>query len=191
MPSPTRIIAGARRGAHLATPEGLHTRPTLGRVREALFNIIAPRVTGARVADLFAGAGTLGLEALSRGAASCVFVENDAAALRALRANVARLRYEAAAAVRAETAEDFLASYRGTEAAQGFDLILLDPPYGAGMVEAVLMHERWKELAAPNALIVVQTEAGLALPEHLGCFRTTRAETYGRTTLHFLVADSG
>ncbi len=124
-----RIIAGQWRGRKLAAPAGETTRPTSDRTRETLFSMLISRLgnfEGLAVADLFAGSGALGLEALSRGAASCLFVEQDAAAIRALRANIAALRAADICDVRA-----------GSVLALGpaktpLDLILLDPPYGSG-----------------------------------------------------------
>lgn len=128
-----RIIAGEWRGRKLQAPAGDTTRPTADRTRETLFSMLVSRIgdfEGLAVADLFAGSGALGLEALSRGAASCVFVEQDAAALRALRANIANLRAAPQCDVRA-------ASVLALGPAKApLDLILLDPPYksGAGAV---------------------------------------------------------
>jgi 16S rRNA (guanine966-N2)-methyltransferase len=124
-----RIVAGQWRGRNLVAPEGQATRPTADRARETLFSMLVSRIgsfDGLAVADLFAGSGALGLEALSRGAVSCVFVESDAAAIRALRANIANLRAQAQCDVRA-------GSVLALEPAKApLDLILLDPPYGTG-----------------------------------------------------------
>jgi 16S rRNA (guanine966-N2)-methyltransferase len=128
-----RIIAGQWRGRQLVAPPGDATRPTADRTREALFSMLASRVgsfEGLRVADLFAGTGALGLEALSRGAAHCTFVEQDRAALDALRANVAKLG--ATADVRAQSVAAL-----GPVAAP-YDLLLFDPPYGSGGAGALI-----------------------------------------------------
>ena len=123
-----RIIAGRWRGRPLAAPKGDATRPTADRTREALFSMLASRLgsfEGLAVADLFAGSGALGLEALSRGAASCLFIEQDKAALDALRANVAKLGAENAD-IRAQSVLAL------GPARSALDLILMDPPYGTG-----------------------------------------------------------
>ena len=124
-----RIVAGEWRRRLLQAPPGEATRPTADRTRETLFAMLTSRLgdfAGLRVADLFAGSGALGLEALSRGAASCLFAEHDPAAIRALRANIANLRAQQACDVRA-------VSVMGLgPASQPYDLILLDPPYGSG-----------------------------------------------------------
>jgi 16S rRNA (guanine966-N2)-methyltransferase len=127
-----RIIAGKWRGRRLAAPAGDATRPTADRAREALFSMLASRLgtfEGLRVADLFAGSGALGLEALSRGAAHCTFVETDRAAIEAIRANLASLG--ASGEVLPRSAEH--AALAGT-----VDLAFLDPPYGSGLAPAVL-----------------------------------------------------
>lgn len=128
-----RIIAGQWRGRKLNAPEGDTTRPTADRTRETLFSMLASRLgsfEGLAVADLFAGSGALGLEALSRGAASCIFVEQDPPAIRALRGNIANLRAQTQCDVRAASV---LALGPGKAV---LDLVLLDPPYrsGAGAV---------------------------------------------------------
>ena len=118
-----RIIAGAAKGRRLVGPAGLDTRPLTGRAREALFSSLGPAVAGAAVLDLYAGSGSLGLEALSRGAASVVFVERDRRALEALRLN--KLAVDLGGEVRHGDVERYLASCRDQ-----FDLVFLDPPYG-------------------------------------------------------------
>ena len=124
-----RIIAGEWRGRKMQAPAGDTTRPTADRTRETLFSMLVSRIgdfDGLAVADLFAGSGALGLEALSRGAASCIFVEQDAAALRALRANIAALRAAPQCDVRASSVLAL------GPAKAPLDLVLLDPPYNSG-----------------------------------------------------------
>ncbi len=124
-----RIIAGQWRGRKLTVPPGEATRPTADRTRETLFSMLVSRIgsfDGLRFADLFAGSGALGLEALSRGADSCLFAEMDAAALRALRANIAHLQAPAQCDVRAGSVMAL------GPVKQPFDVVLLDPPYGSG-----------------------------------------------------------
>lgn len=124
-----RIIAGQWRGRPLAAPQGDTTRPTADRTRETLFSMLVSRLgsfEGLSVADLFAGSGALGLEALSRGAASAIFVEQDAPAIRALRQNIAAFRAQGECDVRASSVMAL------GPAKAPLDLILLDPPYGSG-----------------------------------------------------------
>jgi 16S rRNA (guanine966-N2)-methyltransferase len=120
------VIAGEWRGRRLQAPAGAATRPTADRVREALFSILGDRVAGARVLDLFAGSGALGIEALSRGAAEATFVDSAPAAIRAVRANLDLVG--AQAEVRRADARRFLGS--ASAAARQYDLVFLDPPYG-------------------------------------------------------------
>ena len=126
-----RIIAGLWRGRALLAPAGDATRPTSDRTREALFSMLTSRLgsfEGLKVADICAGTGALGLEALSRGAAHCTFVERDRAAIDALRANIAKLGAEAE--VRPIAAESFSGG--------AYDLVLIDPPYGSGLAQKIL-----------------------------------------------------
>jgi 16S rRNA (guanine966-N2)-methyltransferase len=147
-----RIIAGEWRGRAIAAPPGDATRPTSDRAREALFSMLASRLgsfDGLRVADLFAGTGALGLEALSRGAAYCSFVEQDRAAVETLRGNVAKLGAGARADVRAQSALHPLSG--------PFDLLLIDPPYASGLGAEALA--AWRGALAPGAWVSVETGA--------------------------------
>ena len=170
-----RIIAGERRGATIAAPPGLSTRPTGDRVREAAFNLIGP-VDGASVLDLYAGSGALGLEALSRGATSATFVESDRRACRVIAENLAKLRFTGA---RVSCAD---AIWALRQESRTYDLVLVDPPY-----------ERWAELEpklgellgrvlAEDGLLVVETGSRTqpALPLAL---RTSRRYGSARLTL--------
>lgn len=147
-----RIIAGTWRGRPLAAPKGAATRPTADRTREALFSMLASRLgsfEGLRVADLFAGTGALGFEALSRGAAACSFVEQDRAALDALRANATVL------GVKPDIRAQSVAALGPV--AEPYDLLLFDPPYGTGGAGALI--ERLTRLgwATPAAWASVET----------------------------------
>jgi 16S rRNA (guanine966-N2)-methyltransferase len=156
-----RIIAGQWRGRPLAAPPGDATRPTSDRAREGLFSMLASRLgsfEGLEVADLFAGTGALGLEALSRGAAHCTFVETDRAALDALKANIARLGAGSQSDVRAQPAE--------RAALPRCDLILIDPPYGTGLAQAALADAA--AALAPGGWLSVELHGeNLALPPGL------------------------
>ncbi len=147
-----RIIAGQWRGRAIEAPPGTATRPTSDRTREALFSMLASRLgtfEELRVADLFAGTGALGLEALSRGAAHCTFVEHDRKAIEALRRNVAKLGAGDRADVRAQSA---LFGLPGP-----FDLVLIDPPYASGLGPQALA--ALGDAALPGAWISVETGA--------------------------------
>ncbi|MEO1046790.1 MAG: 16S rRNA (guanine(966)-N(2))-methyltransferase RsmD [Pseudomonadota bacterium] len=130
-----RIIAGEWRGRKLVAPKGEATRPTADRTRETLFSMLTSRLgsfEGLQIADLFAGSGALGLEALSRGAEHCLFVEKDRAALDALRTNIAALDARAKARIEAQSVMHL------REASEPLDLLLLDPPYSTGAGEVAL-----------------------------------------------------
>lgn len=152
-----RIIAGEWRRRLLQAPPGDATRPTADRTRETLFAMLTSRLgsfEGLRVADLFAGSGALGLEALSRGAASCLFAENDAPAIRALRANIAALRAQQACDVRAVSVMSL------GPASQPCDLILLDPPYGSGAGAVALDRLRRLGWIGEGSWVALETAHG-------------------------------
>ena len=173
-----RIIAGERRGARIAAPKGDTTRPTGDRVREAAYNLIGP-VDDAAVLDLFAGSGAMGLEALSRGARRCVFVESDRAACAVIRANLEKLRF-AGALVLQKDAFQALREERG--AGRSYDLVLVDPPYGTWPDLEPRLADALPEALAPEGLLVVETAARVepALPLELV---TTRRYGSARITL--------
>src|SRR5262245_36867328 len=132
-----RVIGGHDRGRRLRAPRGLRTRPTADRVRETLFDVLGPAVAGARVLDLFAGTGAVGIEALSRGAARVVLVERDPSALRALRANLAALGASRGAA--RVMAGDVLHALPEIGAQEGaFDFVFVDPPYATTLAARTL-----------------------------------------------------
>ena len=148
-----RIIAGAWRGRPLEAPPGQGTRPTADRVRETLFSMLASRLgtfEGLRIADLFAGSGALGLEALSRGAAFAAFVENDSAAAAVIRRNVERL-------CAGERTRMFGGSALALPASEPFDLIFADPPYAGGSGSAVVEAVRYSGWLAPGGWMSVET----------------------------------
>ena len=169
-PGRVRIIGGTLRGSKLEVPDAPGLRPTPDRVRETLFNWLLPVIAGARCLDLFAGTGALGIEALSRGAASVDFVETDARLADLLRANLTRLK-QSARVVRSD-AQRFLAETEGC-----YDLAFLDPPFGAGLwtltAQALEAHGRLHA----DAWIYVESPAAEppALPAHWAQHRESRA----------------
>lgn len=175
----TRVIAGVAGGRRLHTPPGRDTRPTADRVREALFSSLGD-VTGAKVLDLFAGSGALGLEALSRGAAAATFVEQAAPALTALRRNIAELGLGGTAVVPADVAT-YLA--KPTVPQQVYDIVFADPPYALD-VDAVLTLLP-AHMAAGATLIVERGSRG-ATPSWPAAFTPQRSRRYGETTLWYL-----
>jgi 16S rRNA (guanine966-N2)-methyltransferase len=158
-----RVVAGRWGGRRLTAPAGTATRPTADRVREALFSVLGP-LDGARVLDLFAGSGALGLEALSRGAAHATFVDSAPAAVRAVRANLAALAVPPDLAdVRRADARSFLRAAR--DADREYDLVFLDPPYGLAARFGAELTAALQAVLAPHARVVSESDrrAPLAL----------------------------
>ncbi len=171
-----RVIAGRYGGRRLTAPPGAATRPTSDRVREALFSILGARVEGARVLDLFAGSGALGIEALSRGAAEATFVDRAPAAIRALRANLEALGIDAEV-VRA----DALAALRAARAAaRQYDLVFLDPPYRHAARLAPALTEAIDGLVAPGGSVVSESDRRVPMALDL---QLTDERRYGDTLI--------
>ena len=178
-----RVIAGQWRGRPLVAPKGDATRPTADRTREALFSILVSRIGSfedLRVADLFAGSGALGLEALSRGAASCLFVEQDKAALDALRTNIAKLggAKEIGADVRAQSVLAL-----GVAPAP-LDLILMDPPYGTGAGFVALDKLARLGWVGPASWISIETQRNE--PVEIDGFTVDADKIYGKARVTLL-----
>jgi 16S rRNA (guanine966-N2)-methyltransferase len=176
-----RIIAGEWRGRMLRAPAGDTTRPTADRTRETLFNMLVSRIgsfEGLLVADLFAGSGALGLEALSRGASEAIFVEQDHAALRALRANIAAFRAQQRCDVRA------LSVMGLGPAKKQPDLIMLDPPYGTNAGSVALDKLNRLGWIVPGAWISVETGRDQEL--EIKGFRVDATRDSGKARLHLL-----
>ncbi|MBN8815026.1 MAG: 16S rRNA (guanine(966)-N(2))-methyltransferase RsmD [Sphingomonas sp.] len=174
-----RIIAGQWRGRAIVAPKGDATRPTADRTREALFSMLVSRIgsfDGLAVGDLFAGSGALGLEALSRGAASCLFVEQDKAALDALRANVAKLG--AKADVRAQSVMAL------GPATAPLDVIMMDPPYGTGAGAVAL--DRLARLGWVGPATWVSIESQRNEPVEVAGFVADADKIYGKARVTLL-----
>lgn len=172
-----RVAGGRLRGAGLVYPRsGL--RPSKAVTRQAIFNVLGTQVRGARVLELFAGAGALGIEALSRGAASCLFVERNAAVLRFLRRNTASL---AGAEVKAGDVRRAVAGLKGQE----FDLILADPPYDRGLVQQTLELVKKHSLLADEGMIVIE-HSRAELPQVGIDWELVREGRYGDSRVSFL-----
>ena len=183
-----RIIAGSARGLRLRVPRGARVRPTSGRVRTSLFSILGATVQDARVVDLFAGSGALGIEALSRGAAFCCFVETARPALCALEENLARARLAARAEV---LAADVFTSLPALEERRPLDLAFVDPPYdllrrSPGRLLALVEELAERAVLAPGGIVVVQHASTVALPAAVGPLRASDSRRYAATTMTFL-----
>ncbi len=176
-----RIVAGEWRGRKLVAPAGDATRPTADRTRETLFSMLVSRLgsfEGLSVADLFAGSGALGLEALSRGAASCLFVEQDPAALRALRVNIAALHAQSQSEVRASSVLAL------GPAKAPLDLLLLDPPYAGGAGEVAL--DRLVRLGWIGPASWVSLETGAAETPQIKALEIVAERRVGKARLSLL-----
>lgn len=157
-PGMVRIVAGSRRGRRLKVPSG-NVRPTGERVREAIFDALGP-ITGLTVLDLFAGTGAMGLEAISRGAVECVFVESDPAVAATLRANIASLEMDPHSTVIVAGYAD--AGRRLADAGRSFDLLFVDPPYRMLPEVEAMLRPLLPRLAAEDGLVVI--EGSKAIP---------------------------
>lgn len=169
-----RVITGTARGTKLKTPEGMLTRPTTDRVKEALFNIIQFDIAG-DVLDLFAGTGQLGIEALSRGAAECLFVDSAKDSVRLVQENLRRCGL--AARVLQCDALGILKS------GEKFDLIFLDPPYGSGLEAKAIETVKEFDILSRGGIMVVETRPETALPVLPPEYGTTKTYRYGKIKL--------
>ncbi len=179
-----RVLAGALKGQRLSTPKGRTTRPTADQVRIACLDTLMPYLADGPFLDLFAGAGGVGIEALSRGAPSAVFVEQNAQALRALRDNVERLGL----AARARVLRDDAARAVDALAAAGtrFAVVFADPPYDSARATPTVSALARGECLQPGAIVVVQHATKVPLTADTGVLAPWKARRFGETTLTFL-----
>ena len=183
-----RVIAGSAGGIQLEVPER-GVRPTMDRVKAAIFSSLADKVIGARVLDLFAGSGGLGIEALSRGAASVSFVDDDRNAINAIERNLKKAKVEAK--TRQQDAFEFLCK---ADSLGPFDIIFADPPYeqmqsGEFFTDKLLHNETLAELLAPDGIFVLEKRPGEILPES-PLWNLIRQKSYGATEVLFLTRSS-
>ncbi|MGA2217593.1 MAG: 16S rRNA (guanine(966)-N(2))-methyltransferase RsmD [Terracidiphilus sp.] len=185
-----RIIAGTFRSRSLQAPPGRATRPTSDRLRETLFNVLAPRIQAAVFLDLYAGSGAVGIEALSRGAASVHFVERAPDALDALRANLTKLGLTAGFRIHAGSVFTVLRRMK-PEPTTGFDLVFLDPPYDAAEEYAATLGLFGGSLAAllsPGAMLIAEHRRKERLQDKYGALERSRLLEQGDTALSFYTA---
>ena len=171
-----RVITGTARGIQLKTPEGLQTRPTTDRVKEAMFSIIQFEVPGAKVLDLFGGTGQLGIEALSRGAKSAVFVDAGDKACRLIQENLKRTKLDGQGRVVRSDYLDFLRRSKET-----FDIIFLDPPYAEVFLENALNLITEIDILETNGIIVAERPLGKELPWEYNGYQRSKDYKYGNT----------
>ena len=173
-----RVITGSARGRRLKELEGMETRPTTDRVKEGMFSALQFEIEGRKVLDLFAGTGQLGIECLSRGAASAVFVDRRADAVKLITENLKVTELQDRARVVSGDSMEFLKSLRET-----FDIILLDPPYAAGLLEPAIAHIARFDILAPHGIIVAEHPAEKTLPALSAPYRVHRTYRYGKIGL--------
>ena len=187
-----RIIAGQFRSRVLTAPQGLSTRPTSDRLRETLFNVLAPRMDGAGFLDLYAGSGAVGIEAISRGAARVTFVEKSETALKAMRGNLDRLGITTRYRVQAGAVSAYLR--RGTTARPTlFDIVFLDPPYEAAQEYTSTLELLGSSAAihlAPGAVVIAEHQRKQLLEAQYAGLRRTRLLQQGDAALSFYALES-
>ena len=173
-----RVIAGTARGVQLKTPDGMQTRPTIDRVKEALFSIIHFDIPGARVLDLFGGTGQLGIEALSRGASAATFVDQSEAACRLIKENLRRTKFDQLGRVVRGDYLEYLSRCR-----EQYDIIFLDPPYAEVFLENALKRITEIDILRSGGIIVAERPLGKDLPWDFEGYTRSRDYKYGKVLL--------
>lgn len=189
-----RVIAGTLRRRTLEAPRGMTTRPTSDRLRETLFNVLAPRIEGARFLDLYAGSGAVGIEAASRGAERVVLVERAAGALKVLRTNLEGLGLRGGVRVEAVSVAAFLKKVRPESTSFAFDIVFLDPPYdaeGEYVLAMGLLGGEASRLLAKDAVVIAEHRCKEKLEERYGVLEQTRVLEQGDAALSFYTAPAG
>lgn len=178
-----RVISGSQGGRVLKGPGRLPIRPTADRVKEALFNVLRDRTPRSRFLDLYAGTGAVGIEALSRGAQAATFVEHAGPALRILRANLEHCGFATVGTLVSAEVTAFLS--RGKREGPHYDLVFGDPPYAFGAWDHVLSSLGRSAMIDPQAVVVLEHPAKVALPERVGSLIRFRSHQYGDTALSY------
>jgi 16S rRNA (guanine(966)-N(2))-methyltransferase RsmD len=189
-----RIIAGTFRSRTLVAPPGMSTRPTSDRLRETLFNVLAPRIEGAVFLDLYAGSGAVGLEALSRGASRVAFVERAPAALKVLNGNLERLGISSGVRVHAKSVSAFLrSSAKSGPKPERYEAVFLDPPYDAAAEYAItlgLLGGTAQGILAQGTVVIAEHRRKQALDEQYGNLKRVRLLEQGDAAMSFYAASS-
>lgn len=184
-----RIIAGTAKGIRLKTPKGMNTRPTADRVKESVFGILAKDLVDAEVLDLFAGTGNLGLEALSRGAASATMVDKNIQSVKIMLENAILTDLSRAAVI---CREDVMVALRRLQTAgKSFDLIFCDPPYNLGLAPKVLRELDVVDVLRAGGIFILEHSRHEKLPEGLKRIVAYRSEFYGETVVSFFIKQEG
>ena len=174
-----RIITGSARGKRLQTPDGLHTRPTSDRVKQSVFNIIQFDIEGRKVLDLFGGSGQLGLEAMSRGAASCVIVDGDRAAQKAIEANIKNCGFDRNCQLIKGDSFTFLERQKK----DSYHLIFLDPPYGGELLNRAIAEICRIDILAEGGIMVCESASVDVVAPVQAPYRVVKQYRYGHTDL--------
>ena len=182
-----RVIAGEAKGKKLFSPPGV--RPTAGSARESLFNILGKEISSAKVLDLFAGTGALGIEALSRGAKEAVFVDNNCLSERAVRRNITNLSFESRATIYRLEVDKALKLF--SRKGYRFDIIFMDPPYGSNMAMRTLIEISRSNTLRDGGMVVIEHYWKDVLPQAPRGLKMKRKEVYGDTAISFYVRPLG
>jgi 16S rRNA (guanine(966)-N(2))-methyltransferase RsmD len=183
-----RVIAGTLRRRTLEAPAGMATRPTSDRLRETVFNVLAPRIEGARFLDLYAGSGAVGIEAVSRGAQNVIMVERAAPALKILRGNLEKLGLRGAVRVESVSVRAFFKKLQPESSEFAFDIVFLDPPYDAQDEYALalgLLGRDASRLLANDAVVIAEHRRKEKLEDRYGVLERTRVLEQGDAALSF------
>jgi len=184
-----RIIAGSAKGIRLKTPKGMKTRPTADRVKESVFGILAASPLDAEVLDLFAGTGNLGLEALSRGAASAVLVDKNSQSIKIMMENSILTDLSGVVVICREDVMQALRRFKGE--GKSFDLIFCDPPYNLGLAPKVLLALDEGDVLKDGGVFVLEHSRHEKLPDGLKRIVAYRSEFYGETVVSFFMKQGG
>ena len=178
-----RITGGQAKGRLLASLKGLYIRPSSGRVKEAVFNLIGQDITGAKVLDLFAGTGSLGIEALSRGALWALFIDNSQQSIKLIRKNLMLCGYEPLGFV---LKRDLIRGlpWRHSLMKKKFDLVFIDPPYGKKFILPILKELSDREILLSPSVVVTETSRTDNLPSVLGKLELVKTRAYGETRIN-------
>lgn len=179
-----RIITGKVRGLQLTVPKNMDVRPTADRVKESLFNIIGSKIIGAKVLDLFAGTGNLGLESWSRGASAITFIDESKESLRLVNSNINKCRAQTECTVHKGNA--VVVAARLGAMGERYDLAFCDPPYNKGWIEQIIALFPEHSFLTDGGYLIVERSAHNELPALPDCFENIREQKYGETFIDFL-----
>jgi len=176
-------LYGTAKGHKLKSLDGMATRPTADKIKESLFNILLPIISDTYVLDLFAGTGSIGIEALSRGAEFAVFIDKNPSAVKIIRENLIHTKLQDKSKIYNADYKKYINNIYDGERA--FDIIFIDPPYNKGLIIPAMQLIGEKKLLSPDGLIVVEHGKEENIPEQIGDFKAIRKQDYGRTIITF------